>query len=306
MFWIKLKKVGRSELRWGQGGAIALWASMGLILLPATAIAAANSLQFGIEAIQHRDFAVAVQHLDQAIVKGDSLGTAYGHRCLAHLMLNAPQQAVSDCSAAIRRGAANPKLRYYRGLSHYRLGEFATAIADFKAHLHAQPEDARAYYNLGLAHFAQGQVAVAVNSYHQALTYAAGLYPTEMSNLYNDLGIAYLSSAKPTESLFALDQAVAMNTSDPRAYFNRGCVCHHQGRYAAALADFEQVLTLDPQHAETYFNRGLSKQQLGDRAGAIADLQAAIHYFQQQDNDVGRQRAKLELHKLSTPQSALA
>jgi tetratricopeptide (TPR) repeat protein len=260
-------------------------------------------LQLGIEAIHQQDFAAAVKHLNQSLSEDEGVAQAYGHRCLAHLMLNLSQQAVEDCSVAIHGQVNEPKLHFYRGLARYRLGQFEPAIADFTEHLQSQPEDARAYYNRGLAQFAWGDVAAAIADYHQALTYAAGLYPAEMSNLYNDLGIAYLSISKPREALFALDQAVAMNASDLRAYFNHGCVCHQQGKYVAALEDFDHVLKLDPNHAETYLNRGGSKHLLGDNAGAIADFRAAIAHFQQQNNAAGEHRAKLELHKLqSAPQ----
>lgn len=304
MFWNKLKTSGNAVLNAVSLLAVGLIASLNCFLLPNAAIAAPVPLQSGIEAMQQYEFAVAIEYFNTALDQGSDSNQVYGHRCLAHLMLNLPEPAIADCSAAIAGQADLPKLRFYRGLAQYRVGEFAAAIADLSEHLQVQREDARAYYNRGLAYFAQGQVSQAIADYHQALTYAAGLQPVEMSNLYNDLGVAYLSSTKPAEALFALDQAVAMDESDPRAYFNRGCVCHHRGDYAAALADFDQVLALDPHHAETYLNRGFSKRQLGDKAGAIADFRAAIEQFQQQGNLAGLQRAKFALHQIQqTPQA---
>ena len=306
MFWISLKKAGKAGLCQGQRLTLTILAIASMVLLPGQAIAAPASLQLGLDALQQQDFATAVEYFDQAIQQHDSLEVAYGQRCLAHLMLNQPEQSVQDCSAAIAVNPAYPKLRFYRGLAHYRLSQYTAAVADLTQHLRAQPDDARAYYNCGLAKFAQGDVSAAIADYHQALTYAADLNPVERSNLYNDLGVAYLASgSKPAETLLALDQAVALDASDTRAYFNRGCACHEQGHYAAALRDFDRVIALNPHHAETYFNRGAVKQQLGNLDGAITDYQTAFTQFQQQGNLDGAQRAKLRLQQMQQPRQAI-
>ena len=306
MFWISLKKAGKAGLRQGQQLTLTILAIASMVLLPGRAIAAPASLQLGLDALQQQDFATAAAYFDQAIQQHDSLEVAYGHRCLAHLMMNRPEQAMQDCSAAIAMNSAYPKLRFYRGLAHYRLSQYAAAVADLTQHLRTQPDDARAYYNSGLAKFAQGDVSSAIADYHQALLYAADLNVIERSNLYNDLGVAYLASgSKPAETLIALDQAVALDTSDTRAYFNRGCACHEQGHYAAALRDFDRVIALNPHHAETYFNRGAVKQQLGNLDGAMTDYRAAFAQFQRQGNLDGAQRAKLRLQQMQQPRQAI-
>jgi tetratricopeptide (TPR) repeat protein len=267
--------------------------------------AASNALPMGVQALQKQDFAAALEHLTDAVQVGEHLGEVYGHRCIAQLMLNAPERAVDDCSMSAHMASGYPRVYFYRGLAQYRLGNFAAAIADFSQHLQTTTADARAYYNRGLAYFAQSEVGRAIADYHQALTLAAGLQPLEMSNLYNDLGVAYLSISKLPEARLALDQAVSLGDNDLRAYFNRGCVCHHQGYYAAALENFDYVLTQNPHHADSYLSRGLSRQQLGDRAGAESDFRAAIQQFQIQDNLVGLQHAKLKLIQLQAEPSAI-
>ena len=302
MSWIKQKRVGKQPLR--------------LLMLPLAMLMAwqiglgaawadSSALTRGIQSLQQREFATAVEQLSQAVQAGEHLGEAYGHRCLAQLMLGAPAQAVDDCSMSARIASGYPKLYFYRGLAQYRLGDFAAAIADFSQHLQTTAEDARTYYNRGLAYFAEGQVDRAIADYHQALVFAAALEPLEMSNLYNDLGVAYLSASKLAEARLALDQAVLLGDDDLRAYFNRGCVCHHQGSYAAALEDFDYVLAQNPYHADSYLSRGISRQRLGDRAGAASDFQAAIQQFQAQQNPVGLQQAKLKLIQLQTERSVV-
>ena len=296
MFWTKLKKVGKQLVVMLGGLCLSLsctWGSLG------AAIAAPQTpLQLGVEAFEHQHYDRAMQHFDDAVKSGQALDDAYSYRCLTFLILSEPQLATQSCQAALAMNADHAYAHFYQGLAHYRLGRFEAAIAAFAHHLQTHPEDSRAYYNYGLAKFAQGDVAGAIAQYHQALIYAAALSPMEMSNLYNDLGLAYWSDNHLNEAKFALDQAVVMDASDARAYFNRGCICHHLGEYHAALQNFDHALTLNPRHAETYFNRGLVQQQMGDTDAARQDYQTASEQFRQQGDLPGAQRAKLRLQQL--------
>ena len=87
MSWIKQKRVGKQPLR--------------LLMLPLAMLMAwqiglgaawadSSALTLGIQSLQQREFATAVEQLSQAVQAGEHLGEAYGHRCLAQLMLGAP------------------------------------------------------------------------------------------------------------------------------------------------------------------------------------------------------------------------
>jgi tetratricopeptide (TPR) repeat protein len=294
-FWHKRKKAGRSLLVQLLGLCLVVmtWGAVG----PAIA-APVSPLQRGIEALQQQHYEAALQQFAVAAASEQAEGDAQSYQCLTYLMLNQPQLATERCAAALQMDAEHPQAWFYQGLAQYRLGQFEAAIAALSHHLDAHPTDPRAYYNSGLARFAQGDVVGAIAHYQQALTYAADLTALEMSNLYNDLGIAYWAADSLPAAKFALDQAVVMDANDTRAYFNRGCICHHLGHYRAALQNFEQVLALDPHHAETYLNRGLVQQHLGDRQAARQDYQRAAEQFRQQGDFHSAQKAKLRLQQL--------
>ena len=304
MSWIRLKKAGKATFRF-----VWAWFATFIIIswtLMCPALAHAGPLQLGVQAVQDQNYPGAIQYFSEVIQQeGESHATAYGNRCLAHLLMDLSQQAAEDCTAALKLNPVSSQAYFYRGLARYRLKHYEGAKADFTQYLQQAPQDARAYYNRGLAVFAQGHVELAIADYQQAVANSSPLTPLEMSNLYNDLGVAYLAQDHFAAAIAALDQAITFDINDPRAYFNRGCVCHRQGNYAAALQDFERVLALDPNHAETYFNRSMVKQRMGNLAGAMADLEAAIARFQQQGNAVGAQRAKLHLQHFERPVSAI-
>ncbi|MEL6383522.1 MAG: tetratricopeptide repeat protein [Cyanobacteria bacterium J06626_18] len=299
MFWTKLKRAGRdiSHL-WQIWLALLLLISL-MFLSPA--LANAGLLQLGKEAVQNQDYASAIQYFTQSIQQKDNPDAAYSNRCLTYLLMDSPHVAVKDCTTALQLNPASTRVQFYRGLAYYRLAQYNEAISDLTQYLQQFPQDARAYYNRGLAGFAAGSVEQALADYHQAVAYASTLAPLEMSNLYNDLGVAYLAQGELEAAIAALDQAVALTEDDPRAYFNRGCVCHRQGNYAAALQDFERALALDPTHADAYLSRSLVRQQMGHYDGAIADLEAAIEYFQQRGDAKGVHQAKLRLQQVVRP-----
>lgn len=297
MFWIKLRRAGRLTRRGYQLVMVVICAA--ILWCPGELSAHASGLELGLEAIHQQDYPTAIQYFDEVIQQDRASGAAYEKRCLAHLLMNRPSNSIDDCSTALKLNPEHTQALFYRGLAWYRLNQYEAAIADFTHHLAQYPEDARTYYNRGLATEAQGDVEWAIANYQQALRRVDTLTTIERANLYNDLGIAYLNNAQPVQALRALDQAIELDESDPRAYFNRGCVCHHKGDYAAALVNFDQALILNPDNAEAYLNRGMVNQQLGNRVAAIADLQNALARFQKQGNGVGTQRAKIQLHKLA-------
>ncbi len=299
MYSTKPKRVGSvrqwlSGDRWLVGMALALF-----FFLACPPAAGAGAFHQGVKAAQQQDYATAVQHFTEAIQQQESLALAYSHRCLMHLLIEQPANAAADCTQALQIRPDLPTAHFYRGLAQYRLGQYTAAIADLTQHLQHQPQDGRAYYNRGLAEFAMSQYEVAIADYQTALAQAQAMPPEDQAEIYNDLGLAYLANAQPHRAMTSLDQAIALDQTSPRAYFNRGCLCHRLGNYLAALANFEQVLALDPAHAETYLNRGVVQQQLGHRTAAIADLEMAIAYFQQQGNFAGAHKAKLHLQQLS-------
>lgn len=296
MSWIKLKRAGRLAHRGCRLGIAVIWAAI-LWCLGGTS-AHASSIELGVEAIHQQDYLTAIQVFDEVIAQDSVADVAYEKRCLTYLLVNRPDSSIDDCSMALRLNPERTQSLFYRGLAWYRLNQYEAATADFTRHLEYYPDDARTYYNRGLAIAARGDTEQAIANYQQALERVASLSTLESANLYNDLGVAYLNNAQPVRALKALDRAIELDESDPRAYFNRGCVCHHKGDYAAALVNFDQALVLNPTNAEAYLNRGLVNQQLGNAVAATADLQHALEHFQRQGDGTGTQRVKIQLQKL--------
>jgi tetratricopeptide (TPR) repeat protein len=216
----------------------------------------------------------------------------YSQACLDSLQQGDHSGAITTCTQAIDLGQPQPDLYLLRGLALYRLGNFEAAAADDSRFLQQRPDDYRGYYNRGLALLAQEEVSLALADFDQALTLTAD--PAAQAEIYDDRGLARLLANAADAAMQDFSQAIALDPANVRAYFNRGCTCHHTGQIQAALKDFERVLTLDPAHASTYFRRAIVRQGSGDRFGAIADLQlAASHAYRQGDYTLRRHALNL-------------
>ncbi|MFM7425935.1 MAG: tetratricopeptide repeat protein [Elainella sp.] len=246
-------------------------------------------LRDGVAAFQAEDYQLAVERFTAAIAAEPDLA-AYSNRCLAQIYLNAYEQAIADCTAALEFSSREPESLLNRGLAYYRLGEFSNAIADYNALLQLKPHDFRAYYNRGLAQAELQAYREALVDYGEAMRQISPLDHSTLAEVHNDRGLAQLQLEHWPQAIADFTQAIQFNNSSLRAYYNRGCAYHHQGNLTASLNDFSQVLQLDPNHAQSYLSRGLVQQQLGHQQDALSDLQQAARYFQRQGAVVAYQQ----------------
>ena len=68
---------------------------------------------------------------------------------------------------------------------------------------------------------------------------------------YAGLAYVYWKSGKSAEAEEELNQAEALNPSDPRVYFARAQIYAGTGRFEQARREYGQALRLDPSNAES-------------------------------------------------------
>ena len=64
------------------------------------------------------------------------------------------------------------------------------------------------------------------------------------------------------------DEAIARNSEDLIAHYNRGVSHLTLGDYTAAVSDFDVVIQLDPELADAYSRRADAHEALGNAAQA--------------------------------------
>jgi tetratricopeptide (TPR) repeat protein/predicted aspartyl protease len=105
-------------------------------------------------------YEAALTDLDRWIAghrKDEDRADALGARCQARLMLGRQlDQALADCSLAVRYQPGDSEVLTSRGLVELRLGQLDPAIADLGAVVRMQPKAAWALYGRGVAELRKG------------------------------------------------------------------------------------------------------------------------------------------------------
>ncbi len=246
-------------------------------------------LQMGAQNIQLGNYRKAVEDFTQAIELKSNLNFAYSNRCLAYLQLEEYHNAVTDCTIALNFVQDNTEAYLNRGLAEYRLGNYQGAISDNNQAIKLKPYDFRAYYNRGIANAALKNHQGAIQDYNLALTQTSQL-STSLADIYNDRGLVNLELQNLQAALLDFSKAIRLNSTDDRAYFNRGCACAQNKDNWGALRDFDEVVKLNPKSAIAYVNRGVAYHNLGYLSAAIKDLQTAAAYFIDRNETIAYQR----------------
>jgi tetratricopeptide (TPR) repeat protein len=77
-------------------------------------------------------------------------------------------------------------------------------------------------------------------------------------------------------AIYALSEAIKLDSGFLQAYENRGVAKYHLQDYYGALSDFDKALKINPYDYNTYGRRGWTKYRLQDLRGAIADFTMAL------------------------------
>lgn len=263
------------------------------------------SLRTGAIAFQEGAYQTAVNQFTEAIAVDANYAAAYSDRCLAYIYLEDYPAAITDCTHALELNPRDTEAYLNRGLAYQRLGQAAAALADYDYLLQLRPHDFRAYYNRGLVQANQQAYREAIVDYGAALRQASPLDHATLAAIHNDRGLAQLELELGQQAVSDFTQAIQFNSSDLRAYYNRGCAYHHQGNLLAAVEDFTHTLKIDPDHAQAYLSRGLIQQQLGNTKAALADLEQAASCFSSQGAMVAYQQTLDLIGKLQSFTAAI-
>ena len=106
-------------------------------------------------------------------------------------------------------------------------------------------------------------------------TEAIALDATCFKAFYNR-GCAYRDLGLYTDAIDDFSMALRLEPTFANAYINRGSVYRLTGQLAAGLGDLDRAIQLQPRSAQAYGNRGRIKLDLEDYGGAIADFSVVL------------------------------
>lgn len=121
---------------------------------------------------------------------------------------------------------------------------------------------------------------------------------------FHRAGIAAIQADDLATALENLDQAVALESSNPTILVNRGLVHDELGEYEVAIADYTAAITLDQTLGEAYYNRANAHHNLKQFEEAVADYSEAIE--QKEDFAYAYVNRAINLETLGEQERAIA
>lgn len=249
--------------------------------------------------VRQENYPQALVYFTKVIERNDSLaGAAYSNRCLANLQLQHYVAAETDCTVAVRYNSNNVEGYLNLGLALHLEGKHRQAITQYQQVIQLDRHDYRAYYNRGLAHFALADHPQAIVDYNLALMSPRPITAAQKALIYNNRSLVYMVLKNYQRAIADLDRAIALESHNYNAYFDRGCVHYRQGNYSAAIEDFDRVVRLEPNFTQAYVSRAVSHHQMGHSRAASIDIDTALQQYQKQGNHVSYDRTVALKRKL--------
>ncbi|MCL2711331.1 MAG: tetratricopeptide repeat protein, partial [Planctomycetaceae bacterium] len=113
---------------------------------------------------------------DKAQADADALLACTPHSALhlayrgyAYILKKEYEQAVTECTEALRQDDSVKEAYHYRGWAYNNLKKFDDSIADYNKAIECDPKYAAAYYNRGNTYNKKGDYDRAIDDYNKAL-----------------------------------------------------------------------------------------------------------------------------------------
>ncbi len=117
---------------------------------------------------------------------------------------------------------------------------------------------------------------IALTHYEAAIPLLGDAPESELAEVYNGQGVAFLKLNRIEKAIIALSQALQYTPGMAGAYYNLALCYQNIEDFEQALQNYDRAIELEPQDAEVYFRRGGVYFMLEKYEQTIADNTRAI------------------------------
>ncbi len=203
----------------------------------------------------------AIAAFEEAIRRQGKVAAFYDNLGAAYNALGDHERAISLHQRAIDLDSNFEKAYNNLGNAYLDLNQFMEAQKAYESALTLNPGFALAYSNLGILYFKQGQFEKAEEFIKKSLE----LDPKSALSLYN-LGVIYGEQGMPLQAIDAFKKVPEVDPYFSRmseVYNNLGIAFFKLQRYENALQEFHKVLRLNPSFPDLYSRIGLVLLAMG-------------------------------------------
>lgn len=194
---------------------------------------------------------------------------AYVDRCAAESGRGANDDAVSDCTDAIRLNPTDAVAFNDRESLASQGRRKGTRHRRLRRGDKARPEARRRLSQSCDAWAAQGDREKAIADYDEAIRLA----PTAVA--FINRGNAWLGIGDNDRAIADYDKAIRLDPKDAVAFIYRASAWRAKGINDRVIADYDEAIRLDPKSARAYLSRGVALITEGSLAAARADFAQA-------------------------------
>ncbi len=166
--------------------------------------------------------------------------------------------------------SATPEELLEAGRACFKSGNSKAAIAVFQRVAELSPRDRQVWNDLGLAYLSIGKLDEAIAAFQSQL---AANPSDQHANQY--LGLAFERELDYTQAAAAFRKQTETNPLDPVAHSSLGRILLEEHQYAEAIAEFEKATVLSPENAQFQAGLGRAYAETGKSQQAVAAFEKA-------------------------------
>ncbi|WP_448562212.1 tetratricopeptide repeat protein [Trichothermofontia sp.] len=207
------------------------------------------------------DLEGAITHYQQAITHHPAYAEAYCNLGNALQLQEQLEAAIAHYQRAIQLKPDYAEAHSNLGTAYQRQKQFDAAIAHYQQALALRSDYPETHYNWGRLLEEQENFAEAESHYHQAIAlkpnYAAA---------HNQLGYRQQQRHAYAEAEYHYRQAIAFGFESVDTLHCLAVVLHNQGKYEAAIAQYQATIARKPDHSHAHLNMAIAYLTVGDFA----------------------------------------
>ncbi len=218
----------------------------------------------------------ALLDFDQAIALAPNEADYYYERGLLRNYVQDYAGAVADLVHFLALEPVSALVLQMRAEARNGMADYAGAVADYSAAIELQPDDPQLYYQRAFARAEAEDYAGAIEDFTVVMTMEPlpdSYFDKRDAALGRRAGVK-LQAGDYDAAIADCELALQRDSHNLEALVIRGMVQTEQGKYAAAIEDFDRVLAVFPA-PEVFGYRAAARRKSGDEAGAAEDFKRA-------------------------------
>jgi len=209
---------------------------------------------------------------EQINTQDGNLGAIYYTRAAIRQHWENFQGAIEDYRLAIEKNYHSPhKVHVSIGWCYEKLKQYDLAIKEYNMAIEIKPK-----YSIALEHRAGARCRLDAKAAEEDCKLAIQINPKNLSFAYRYLAAVLADVNTYPKAIEILDQGIKHNPLDTDMLLNRAGYYTCEGKYNAAIGDYDLCLRHRPDTHEAWKYRANVRFAIGDLHGAIGDYEKAL------------------------------